>query len=341
MLGTYVLRAGYYEAYYGKALRARRKIADDFTAAFASCDAIVTPTSPVPAFKFGERMGDPLQMYLADVLTVGPDLAGVRAVAALRFHQSGVAHRPADDRAGAGRGDLPHRGRLRARTDWHGGCHRKRRVSGVSDYEVVIGLEVHVQPRRSRRSSPSSAAFGAEPNTHTDPVCRSAWALPVLNRAVIDAAVRLGLAVGSKIRQRSLHAQTLLLPRPPEDQISQFDEPICDGGTVKFRLNGEPRAVRLTRIHLEEDAGKNIHADASKSLVDYNRAGVPLCEIVSEPDIRSAEEAAEYVARSARWCATSASATATWRKARSAATRTCRCACAARRRSAPRPRSRT
>ncbi|HEY7371390.1 MAG TPA: Asp-tRNA(Asn)/Glu-tRNA(Gln) amidotransferase subunit GatA [Polyangia bacterium] len=80
MLGTYVLRAGYYEAYYGKALRARRKIADDFQAAFAACDAIVTPTSPVPAFKFGERMGDPLQMYLADVLTVGPDLAGVPAL---------------------------------------------------------------------------------------------------------------------------------------------------------------------------------------------------------------------------------------------------------------------
>jgi aspartyl-tRNA(Asn)/glutamyl-tRNA(Gln) amidotransferase subunit A len=80
MLGAYVLRAGYYEAYYGKALRARRKIADDFTAAFADCDAIVTPTSPVPAFKFGERMGDPLQMYLADVLTVGPDLAGIPAL---------------------------------------------------------------------------------------------------------------------------------------------------------------------------------------------------------------------------------------------------------------------
>jgi aspartyl-tRNA(Asn)/glutamyl-tRNA(Gln) amidotransferase subunit A len=80
MLGAYVLRAGYYEAYYGRALRARRKIADDFSAAFASCDAIVTPTSPVPAFKFGERMGDPLQMYLADVLTVGPDLAGIPAL---------------------------------------------------------------------------------------------------------------------------------------------------------------------------------------------------------------------------------------------------------------------
>jgi aspartyl-tRNA(Asn)/glutamyl-tRNA(Gln) amidotransferase subunit A len=80
MLGAYVLRAGYYEAYYGRALRARRKLADDFTAAFAACDAIVTPTSPVPAFKFGERMGDPLQMYLADVLTVAPNLAGIPAL---------------------------------------------------------------------------------------------------------------------------------------------------------------------------------------------------------------------------------------------------------------------
>ncbi len=80
MLGAYVLRAGYYEAYYGKALRVRRKIAEDFAAAFAKCDAIVTPTSPVPAFKFGERMGDPLQMYLADVLTVAPNLAGVPAL---------------------------------------------------------------------------------------------------------------------------------------------------------------------------------------------------------------------------------------------------------------------
>jgi aspartyl-tRNA(Asn)/glutamyl-tRNA(Gln) amidotransferase subunit A len=80
MLGAYVLRAGYYEAYYGKALRARRKIADDFAAAFAQCDAIITPTSPVPAFKFGERVSDPLQMYLADVLTVAPNLAGIPAI---------------------------------------------------------------------------------------------------------------------------------------------------------------------------------------------------------------------------------------------------------------------
>jgi aspartyl-tRNA(Asn)/glutamyl-tRNA(Gln) amidotransferase subunit A len=91
MLGTYVLRAGYYEAYYGKALRARRKIAEDFAAAFTQCDAIVTPTSPIPAFRFGERMGDPLQMYLADVLTVAPNLAGVPALSqSCGFTKSGL-----------------------------------------------------------------------------------------------------------------------------------------------------------------------------------------------------------------------------------------------------------
>jgi len=169
----------------------------------------------------------------------------------------------------------------------------------MTDYEVVIGLEVHVQlATRSKIFSWSSAAFGAEPNTATDPVCLGLpGALPVLNQAVVDAAVRLGLAVGSKIRQRCRFARKhYFYPDLPKGfQISQFDEPICEGGTVRFRLRGEPREVRLVRIHLEEDAGKNIHADSSKSLVDLNRAGVPLCEIVSEPEVRSADEAAEYV----------------------------------------------
>ncbi len=169
----------------------------------------------------------------------------------------------------------------------------------LENYEIVIGLEVHAQlATKSKIFSWSSAAFGADPNTHTDPVCLGLpGTLPVLNTAVVDAAVRLGLAVGSKIRQRCRFARKhYFYPDLPKNfQISQYDEPICEGGTVKFRLHGETRAVRLTRIHLEEDAGKNIHTDGGKSLVDYNRAGVPLCEIVSEPDVRSADEAAEYV----------------------------------------------
>jgi aspartyl-tRNA(Asn)/glutamyl-tRNA(Gln) amidotransferase subunit B len=166
-------------------------------------------------------------------------------------------------------------------------------------YEAVIGLEVHVQlATRTKIFSISSASFGAEPNAHTDPVCLGLpGALPVLNRDAVDAAVRLGLAVGSHIRPRCRFARKhYFYPDLPKGfQISQYDEPLCEGGAVTFRLNGEVRQVRLTRIHMEDDAGKNVHDASGVSFVDYNRAGVPLCEIVSEPDIRSADEAAEYV----------------------------------------------
>jgi aspartyl/glutamyl-tRNA(Asn/Gln) amidotransferase, B subunit len=166
-------------------------------------------------------------------------------------------------------------------------------------YEAVIGLEVHVQlATRTKIFSISSAAFGAEPNEHTDPVCLGLpGALPVLNREAVDAAVRLGLAVGSHIRPRCRFSRKhYFYPDLPKGfQISQYDEPLCDGGVVTFRLNGEVRQIRLTRIHMEDDAGKNIHDSSGVSFVDYNRAGVPLCEIVSEPDIRSADEAAEYL----------------------------------------------
>jgi aspartyl-tRNA(Asn)/glutamyl-tRNA(Gln) amidotransferase subunit B len=169
----------------------------------------------------------------------------------------------------------------------------------VDKYEVVIGLEIHAQlATQSKIFSWSSAAFGADPNTSTDPVCLGLpGTLPVLNRVAVDSAVRLGLAAGCHIRPRCRFARKhYFYPDLPKGfQISQFDEPICEGGAITFRLRGERRSVRLVRIHLEEDAGKNLHAAAGVSFVDYNRAGVPLCEIVSEPDIRSAEEAAEYV----------------------------------------------
>jgi aspartyl-tRNA(Asn)/glutamyl-tRNA(Gln) amidotransferase subunit B len=109
--------------------------------------------------------------------------------------------------------------------------------------------------------------------------------------------VKLGLAVGGAIRARCRFARKhYFYPDLPKGfQLSQYDEPLVDGGAISFRFRGAPHSVRLTRIHMEEDAGKNIHADSGVSLVDYNRAGVPLCEVVSEPDLRSAEEAAEYV----------------------------------------------
>jgi aspartyl-tRNA(Asn)/glutamyl-tRNA(Gln) amidotransferase subunit B len=172
-------------------------------------------------------------------------------------------------------------------------------VSLLERYEAVIGLEVHVQlATRSKIFSWSSAAFGAEPNAATDPVCLALpGTLPVLNRRAVEMAVRLGLAVGSRIRQRSRFARKhYFYPDLPKGyQISQYDEPLCDGGIVVFRVRGERRQVHLTRIHMEDDAGKNIHAASGVSHVDYNRAGVPLCEVVSEPDLHSAEDAAEYV----------------------------------------------
>jgi len=159
-------------------------------------------------------------------------------------------------------------------------------------WEPVIGLECHVQlATASKLFSASSTAFGNPPNSQTDPpVLGLPGALPVLNERAVDFAVRLGLAVGATIRRRSRFARKhYFYPDLPKGyQISQYDEPLCEGGTIGN--------VRLIRIHLEEDAGKNIHQTGSQiSLVDLNRAGVPLVEVVSEPDLRSAEEAADYM----------------------------------------------
>lgn len=172
-------------------------------------------------------------------------------------------------------------------------------MSLLERYEPVIGLEVHVQlATRSKIFSASSAAFGMEPNAATDPIVLGLpGSLPVLNREAVAMAVRLGLAVGSHIRPlcRFSRKHYFYPDLPKGYQISQLDEPLCEGGAVAFRFEGKAHAVPLTRIHMEEDAGKNIHAEGGVSWVDYNRAGVPLCEVVSEPALRSAEEAAEYL----------------------------------------------
>jgi aspartyl-tRNA(Asn)/glutamyl-tRNA(Gln) amidotransferase subunit B len=167
-------------------------------------------------------------------------------------------------------------------------------------WEAVIGLETHVQlGTRTKAFSSASAEFGAAPNRHTDPYTLALpGTLPVLSRATIDNAIRLGLATSCRIRNLSRFARKhYFYPDLPKGyQISQYDEPLCEAGRVEFVLDGQVRTVRLTRIHVEEDAGKNTHvAGESYSLVDYNRAGVPLVEIVSEPDLRSAAEAAAYM----------------------------------------------
>jgi aspartyl-tRNA(Asn)/glutamyl-tRNA(Gln) amidotransferase subunit B len=171
----------------------------------------------------------------------------------------------------------------------------------VSDYQVVLGLEVHAQLlTRSKIFCGCSTAFGGEPNTHVCPVCLGLpGVLPSLNRKVVEFAVRTGLALGCKIRDRSIFARkNYFYPDLPKGyQTSQYEAPICDGGAVDITVGGEEKRIRLTRIHMEEDAGKNLHdvaADGSSG-VDLNRAGVPLLEIVSEPDLRSVDEAVEYL----------------------------------------------
>ena len=171
----------------------------------------------------------------------------------------------------------------------------------LSDFQVVIGLEVHAQLLTASKSFCScSTAFGGEPNAHTCPVCLALpGCLPVLNQRVVEMAVTAGLALGCEVREKSVFARkNYFYPDLPKGyQISQYELPICLGGALTFEVLGKEKTVRLTRIHMEEDAGKNVHdvAEDGSSGVDLNRAGVPLIEIVSEPDLRSADEAVEYL----------------------------------------------
>ena len=177
----------------------------------------------------------------------------------------------------------------------------------LEDWEPVIGLEVHVQlSTYTKIFSASATQFGAPPNSLTDPVVMGMpGTLPVFNREVLELALRLGIATGSQIRAKSRFARKhYFYPDQPKGyQISQFDEPLCEAGHLDLLINGEVRRIKLERIHLEEDAGKNTHVGAV-SHVDLNRAGVPLVEVVSAPELTSAEEAAEFMRslhRLVRW----------------------------------------
>ncbi len=173
-------------------------------------------------------------------------------------------------------------------------------MSADDRYEAVIGLEVHAELlTASKIFCGCSASFGAPPNQHTCPVCLGMpGVLPVLNRRVVEFAIRAGLAAHCEIAPRSRWARkNYFYPDLPKGyQISQYELPICIGGHLDITVDGVAKRVRLTRIHMEEDTGKNIHdAHGSESLVDFNRCGVPLLEIVSEPDMASPAEAGAYL----------------------------------------------
>ena len=166
-------------------------------------------------------------------------------------------------------------------------------------WETVIGLEVHVQlSTRSKIFSGASTAFGAEPNTQAcDVDVALPGVLPVLNAAAVDKAVLFGLAVGADVNRRSVFARkNYFYPDLPKGyQISQYELPIVQGGHVEIMSGDQVKTIRLTRAHLEEDAGKSLHEDFhGMSGIDLNRAGTPLLEVVSEPDMRSSAEAVSY-----------------------------------------------
>ena len=167
-------------------------------------------------------------------------------------------------------------------------------------YETVVGLEIHVElSTKSKIYCSCSTQFGSEANTQICPVCVGMpGALPVLNKSVVEYAVRAGIATNCSITEYSKQdRKNYFYPDLPKAyQISQFDLPICTGGYVDIDTDGGKKRIGITRIHIEEDAGKLIHDTKEDcSLIDYNRAGIPLIEIVSEPDISSPLEAKMFV----------------------------------------------
>jgi len=173
------------------------------------------------------------------------------------------------------------------------------------EYEAVIGLEIHAQlSTKTKIFCGCSTKFGAEPNSQVCPVCLGMpGVLPVLNKTVAEYAIKMGLATNSQItRLNSFARKNYFYPDLPKGyQISQFEAPICENGYIDIHLDDEHKKIGITRIHMEEDAGKSVHDESyvskNETLVDLNRCGVPLIEIVSEPDIRTPQEAAAYLTK--------------------------------------------
>ena len=312
LIGAYALSAGYYDALYGQAQRVRTLISRDFARVFESCDVLVCPTSPTVAFEIGALVDDPLAMYACDLFTLPVNLAGLPGLSIPCGLSEGLPGRLPARRAGLLREHAARSGpRARARLRVRPGASEARRsglVSSVPDgWEAVIGLEIHVQLNtRSKMFCRCPNESGGEPNTRICPVCTAhPGVLPVPNRAAVEKSIMVGLALGSRIAERSLfYRKNYFYPDSPKAyQISQYDEPLCLGGSLAVEGPDGTEVVRFVRAHLEEDAAKTIHAGGGSgriagstgSVVDFNRCGTPLLEIVTEPDLSTPEAARRFL----------------------------------------------
>ena len=304
MLGSFVLSSGYYDAYYVKALKAKALIKQAYDKAFEKYDIILGPVAPTTALKMGESLSDPIKMYLGDVYTVPVNLAGL----------PGISLPCGTDKDGMPIGvqmvgdAFDEKTIIRAAYAFEQ-TREYKRPAQVSErglyemaktYETVIGLEVHVElATKTKIFCGCSTAFGGAPNTHTCPVCTGMpGSLPVLNKEVVNKAIAVGLATNCTITQNcKFDRKNYFYPDNPQNyQISQLYYPICRDGKVEIEVDGVKKYVRIHEIHMEEDAGKLVHDPyTDSSLVDFNRSGVPLIEIVSEPDMRSAEDVIAYL----------------------------------------------